>query len=240
MAELPDSEIIALRRDPLLPPEPCPVRWRRSARARRVSLRIDPARGDVVVTLPSRAAKRHGVALLTEHAGWVMQKLGNLAPERAFEAGGSVPIGGVERTIRHEPGRRGGAFLEDGVLVVTGEAPFIARRVRDFLRAEALRRIIAAARPHCEALGVTPSAIRLKDTKSRWGSCAANRTLSFSWRLVLAPDWVLDYVVAHEVAHLREMNHSDRFWTLVEQRSAHRHAATEWLRQHGPSLQRMG
>ncbi len=238
--ELPESEIIPLQRDPLLPPEPCPVRWRRSARARRVSLRIDPTRGDVVVTLPQRVGRKHGVALLTEHAGWVMQKLGGLAPERPFAAGASVPIGGVEHPIRHEPGRRGSAFIEEGALVVTGEAPFIARRVRDFLRAEALRRIILAARPHCEGLGVTPSAIRLKDTKSRWGSCAPDRTLAFSWRLILAPDWVLDYVVAHEVAHLREMNHSARFWALVEQRSAHRHAATEWLRRHGGTLQRMG
>lgn len=238
--DLPDSEIIPLRRDPLLPPEPCPVRWRRSARARRVSLRIDAARGDVVVTLPQRASRRQGVALLAEHAGWVMQKLGGLAPERPFEAGANVPIGGIEHAIRHESTRRGSAFIEDGALVVTGEAAFIARRVRDFLRAEALRRIVVAARPHCEGLGVTPRAIRLKDTKSRWGSCAPDRTLAFSWRLILAPDWVLDYVVAHEVAHLREMNHSERFWALVESRSPHRSAATIWLRQHGAGLQRMG
>ncbi len=238
--ELPDSEVIPLRRDPLLPAEPCPVRWRRSARARRVSLRIDAARGDVVVTLPNRASRKQGVALLTEHAGWVMQKLGGLAPERPFEAGAVVPIGGVEHVICHAPERRGSAFVEDGALVVAGEAAFIARRVRDFLRAEALRRIVLAARPHCEALGVSPSAIRLKDTRSRWGSCAPNRTLAFSWRLILAPDWVLDYVVAHEVAHLREMNHSPRFWAVVESRTPHRHTATAWLRQHGAALQRMG
>ena len=238
--ELPDSEIIPLRRDPLLPPEPCPVRWRRSARARRISLRIDAARGDVVVTLPTRAARRQGLALLTEHAGWVMQKLGGLAPERPFTAGARVPIGGVEHVIQHDPSRRGGAFLENEALVVTGEAQFTARRVRDFLRSEALRRIALAAGPHCEGLGVTPRAIRLKDTRSRWGSCAPDRTLAFSWRLILAPNWVLDYVVAHEVAHLREMNHSPRFWALVEQRSEHRHAATAWLRLHGAALQRMG
>ncbi|UPY35417.1 SprT family zinc-dependent metalloprotease [Sediminicoccus sp. KRV36] len=238
--DLPDSEIIPLQRDPLLPAEPCPVRWRRSARARRVSLRIDAARGDVVVTLPNRVGRKHGVALLTEHANWVMQKLAGLAPERPFAPGGTVPIGGVEHAIRHDPSRRGSAFLEDGALVVTGEAEFIARRVRDFLRAEALRRIAAAARPHCEGLGVTPRAIRLKDTRSRWGSCASDRTLAFSWRLILAPDWVLDYVVAHEVAHLREMNHSPRFWALVEQRSQHRHAATAWLRRNGAALQRIG
>ncbi|TCI00047.1 M48 family peptidase [Roseococcus sp. SYP-B2431] len=237
---LPDSETIELRRDPLLPPEPCPVVWKRSARARRVSLRIDPLEGAVVVTLPNRVGRRHGLALLSEHAGWVMQRLAALAPERPFEPGASVPIGGVDHVIRHEPARRGAAFLEEGVLVVTGDAAFVARRVRDFLRAEALRRIGAAARPHAEALGVVPRAIRLKDTRSRWGSCAPDRTLAFSWRLVLAPDWVLDYVVAHEVAHLREMNHSDRFWAHVEARTPHRQAATEWLRRHGAALQRVG
>jgi predicted metal-dependent hydrolase len=238
--DLPDSETIPLRRDPLLPAEPCPVRWRRSARARRVSLRIDPARGDVVVTLPARVGRKQGLALLTEHAGWVMQKLAAIAPAQSFEAGASVPIGGVEHLIRHEPHRRGGAFIEDGALVVTGEASFVPRRVRDFLREEALRRIAVAARPHAEALAVTPRAIRLKDTRSRWGSCAPDRTLAFSWRLVLAPDWVLDYVVAHEVAHLREMNHSPRFWALVEQRTPHRDAATLWLRRNGGALHRAG
>jgi predicted metal-dependent hydrolase len=89
-----------------------------------------------------------------------------------------------------------------------------------------LRRISAAAQPHAAALGVQPRAIRLKDTRSRWGSCAPDRTLAFSWRLLLAPDWVLDYVVAHEVAHLREMNHSDRFWALCESLTPHREAAT--------------
>ena len=237
---LPESETIALRRDPLLPPEPCLVRWRRSARARRVSLRIDAAEGAVVVTLPSRVGRKQGLELLSEHAGWVMQRLAALAPERPFAAGAHVPIGGVEHVIRHSPSHRGGAFLEDGALVVTGDAQFVSRRVRDFLRAEALRRIGLAMRPHADALGVAARAVRLKDTRSRWGSCAADRTLAFSWRLVLAPDWVLDYVVAHEVAHLREMNHSARFWALVEQRTPHRKAASEWLRKHGAALLRIG
>lgn len=237
---LPESETIELRRDPLRSPEPCPVVWRRSTRARRVSLRIDPVEGAVVVTLPQRASRRHGLELLSEHAGWIIQRLATLAPERPFEAGAKVPIGGIDHLIRHDPSRRGAAFLEEGALVVTGDPVFVARRVKDFLRAEALRRIGVAARPHAEALGVAPRAIRLKDTRTRWGSCAPDRTLAFSWRLVLAPEWVLDYVVAHEVAHLREMNHSDRFWALVEARTPHRHAATAWLRRHGAALQRVG
>lgn len=238
--EWPESETIALRPDPLLPESPCPVLWRRSARARRVSLRICPAEGAVVVTLPMKVGRRHGLALLTEHAGWVLQRVAALAPERKLVPGGMVPIGGVEHLIRHDPARRGAALLEEGVLVVSGQAEFVGRRVRDFLRAEALRRIADAARPHATALGVAPRAIRLKDTKSRWGSCAPDRTLAFSWRLVMAPAWVLDYVVAHEVAHLREMNHSARFWALVESRTPHRAAATEWLRRNGAGLLRVG
>lgn len=237
---LPESEMVALRRDPLLPAQLCRVRWRRSAQARRVSFRIDAVAGDVVLTLPPRGSRKTGLELLHAHAGWVLTHIERLAPATPFVDGGRLPIGGIEHVIRHTPGRRGVAFLEGDALVVTGDAPFLPRRVARFLREEALRRISAAAQPHAAALGVQPRAIRLKDTRSRWGSCAPDRTLAFSWRLLLAPDWVLDYVVAHEVAHLREMNHSDRFWALCESLTPHRVAATAWLRQHGASLLRVG
>ncbi len=141
--------------------------------------------------------------------------------------------------MRHEPGRRV-ARIEDGALVVGGDAAGLARRVERLLRAEALRRIAARVAVHAAALGVRPAAVRLKDTRTRWGSCAPDRTLSFTWRLVMAPDWVLDYVVAHEVAHLREMNHGPRFWALCESRTPHRAAATAWLKRHGPGLLRAG
>lgn len=237
---MPDSEMVPLRRDPLLPPQPCRVRWQRSPRARRVSLRIDAVGGEVVLTLPPRASRKAGLDLLHMHAAWVLSRIEALAPPVPFADGARIPIGGVEHVVCHAPGRRGVVFLEGETLVVTGEAAFLHRRVARFLREEALRRIAAAARPHAAALGVQPRLIRLKDTRTRWGSCAPDRTLAFSWRLVLAPDWVLDYVVAHEVSHLREMNHSDRFWVLCESRSPHRAAATAWLRRHGASLLRVG
>lgn len=234
-----EAETVPLRRDALLPPTPCPVRWRRSARARRVSLRVCPKEGAVVVTLPPRGTRKAGLALLSEHAAWVMQRLDALAPARRIEAGGLVPIGGQPHAIRHDPARRGGAFLEGGALVVTGEAEFLPRRALAFLRGEAARRIAAALPGHCEALGVRPRAVRVKDTKSRWGSCAPDRTLAFSWRLVMAPPWVLDYVVAHEACHLREMNHSPRFWALVDSRAPRRQEAERWLRENGPALLRV-
>jgi predicted metal-dependent hydrolase len=234
--DLPESETITLA----APPGDCRVQWRPSARARRVSLRICPRAGAVVIILPPRAGRRAGLALLRANGAWAMSRLAALAPAAPFEAGGSVAIGGAPHLIRHDPAGRGGAFLRDGALVVTGEADVLARRVADFLRAEAERRIGRLAAGHAAVLGVTPRAIRLKDTRSRWGSCARNGTLAFSWRLVMAPGWVLDYVVAHEVAHLREMNHSARFWAQVARLSPHRAAAVAWLRAHGPALLRAG
>ena len=219
----------------------CPVRWRRSTRARRVSLRIDARAGEVVVTLPPRANRRAGVALLTTHAAWVMEKLAALSPHIALEPGSEVPLGGVPHVVRWAPGTHAAARLEPGAIVVGGgTSEDVPRRVAEFLRAEARRRMEVLSAGHAARLGVKPKALKLKDTRSRWGSCAPDGTLAFSWRLVMAPDWVLDYVVAHEVAHLRELNHSPRFWAHVARLTPHRDAAVEWLRLNGPALLRVG
>ena len=237
---LPDSETILLHPVLLGAPVGCPVRWSRSARARRVSLRIDARAGAVVVTLPMRKPRREGVALLTTHAAWVMERLDALAPAVELAPGAEVLIGGRPHVIRHDPDARGGAFLDGATIIVSGRPEFLARRVKDFLRAEAKRRIAGLLEGHAASLGVKVRALRVKDTQSRWGSCAPDGTLAFSWRLVMAPDWVLDYVVAHEVAHLRELNHSPRFWTHVEALTPHREAAQDWLRDNGPTLLRVG
>jgi predicted metal-dependent hydrolase len=238
----PDSEIVVLPAPPgaLAPAMELPVRWRASTRAQRVSMRICPREGAVVITLPPRSGRRAGMALLRHHGAWAMERIAALAPPVEFAPGAEILLGGVPHRIRHEPALRGGAFLEGTDIVVTGAAAHLKRRVSDFLRAEAMRRIAVRVAPHAEALGVTPRAIRLKDTRSRWGSCAPNGILAFSWRLVMAPDWVMDYVVAHEVAHLRELNHSTRFWAHVDRLVPDRDAAVEWLRVEGPALLRVG
>ncbi|MGK7862492.1 M48 family metallopeptidase [Falsiroseomonas sp. E2-1-a4] len=230
-----EAEIIAL-------PEAggsCQVQWKRSARARRVSLRICPRQGAVVVVLPPQAARRAGLALLRANGPWVLARLSALAPANKLLDGGSVMLGGQDCTIRHDP-RSADGSLEGDRIVVGGVAADLPGRVMAFLRAEAQRRIGVLAVRHSQALAVRPAAIRLKDTRSRWGSCAPDGSLAFSWRLVMAPEWVLDYAVAHEVAHLREMNHSARFWAHVSHLTPHRNAAAAWLRTHGPTLLRVG
>lgn len=223
-----------------LPGGPARVEWRRSARARRISLRIDPRGGAVVVTLPPRAGRTAGMALLMNHADWVARRLAALPGPVPFADGALVPLHGVEHRIRHLPGLRAGVRVADGEILVSGEAGFLPRRVGDFLRAEARRALSELVGHKAAAAQVKAERITVKDTRSRWGSCAASGHLAFSWRLVMAPPHVQDYVAAHEVAHLRHMNHGPRFWALVEHLTPHTESAIAWLRSNGPRLLRVG
>ena len=223
----------------LLPHGPTLVAWRRSARARKVSLRIDPRAGGVVVTLPARAAVSAGRALLLAHAGWVAERIGRLPAAMAFVDGGVVSLDGVGVCIRHVPGRRGTAVAA-GELLVGGLEEFIGRRVTDFLRGEARQRLGGLALAKAAGAGLRVRRVVVKDTRSRWGSCTADGTVMVSWRLLLAPVFVQDYVVGHEVAHLRHMNHSREFWALADALTVHRAAATAWLDAHGAGLMRAG
>ncbi len=223
-----------------LPSGPARVEWRRSARARRVSLRIDPCGGNVVVTLPLRAGRGAGVALLMTHAEWVSNRLAALPDMVPFVDGAVIPIAGHPYRIRHVPQARGGAWLQGDELYVSGAAEFLCRRVGDFLRAEARRRLSALVTTKSSVLGLTPHRVSVKDTRSRWGSCISDGSLAFSWRLVMAPEFVQDYVAAHEVAHLRHMNHGARFWGLVHRLTPHAAEAIPWLRTEGSRLLRTG
>jgi predicted metal-dependent hydrolase len=223
-----------------LPTGPAQITWRRSARARRISLRIDPRQGTVVVTLPMRAATAAGMALLKTHAGWVADRLAALPAQTLLADGAEIPLHGNPIRIRHVPKTRGVAWVADDQLHVTGQPEHLARRVRDFLRAEALRRLSALVAAKTAVAGLKARRVAIKDTRSRWGSCTPDGVLMFSWRLVMAPPWVQDYVVAHEVAHLRHMNHGPRFWALVEQLSVYTDQAVIWLRNEGPGLLRIG
>jgi predicted metal-dependent hydrolase len=216
------------------------VTWRRSARARRVSLRIDPATTTVIVTLPARASRSAGMALLMSHSDWVTDRLAALPEAVAFKDGALVPLGGVLHRIRHVPHRRGGTYILDQELHVSGDVDFLERRVADFLRQEARRRLTALVAAKSTFIGVRPRRLTVRDTRSRWGSCAADKSLSLSWRLVMAPPFVQDYVVAHEVAHMRHMNHGRDFWALVDELTPHTKAAVPWLRVEGARLLRIG
>jgi len=219
---------------------PAPLELRESLRARRMTLRLDPARGLVQVVVPAGLSEAEAVRFVGRHAGWVRARLAKLPPARPFADGAHVSVLGEDHIIRHEPFIRGAGVREGGEIRVGGRIEHLPRRVRDLLINEARLRLAERARALAARLGARVAGVTVRDTRSRWGSCSASGRLSFSWRLMLTPEPVFDYVVAHEVAHLCEMNHSPRFWALVGKLSPDAARLRAWLRSHGAELLRIG
>ena len=217
-----------------------PVRFRPNKTARRIILRIDFETDGVVLTMPKWARQADAMALLSERTDWVLARLGALPPRIAFADGALVPVFDAPHIIRHAPGRGRAVVREGGEILVSGGAEHFARRLGDWLRAQARTEISARARPLAAGIGARIQRITVRDTRSRWGSCSGARNLSFSWRLVMAPEWVMDYVIAHEVAHLRHANHGPDFWGLVAGLGVRVKEARRWLNGNAQRLQRIG
>jgi predicted metal-dependent hydrolase len=221
------------------------VQLRRHRQARRYTLRIQSATREVVLTIPPRGTLKEAREFAQKHGGWIAARLDRLPKAAPFADGILVPLRGAPHRIVHRRGVRGTVWTEtdpDGerLLCVAGKAPHIDRRISDFLRREAGRDLEAASLRCASELGVRIKRVAVRDQSSRWGSCSTTGALSFSWRLILAPSLVLDYLAAHEVAHLVEMNHSPRFWRLVQRLCPDHERAKAWLDGHGPDLHRYG
>ena len=222
-----------------------PVVIRRSPQAKRYTLRVKTATREAVVTMPTSGSMATAKDFAARHGGWLATRFQKMPKLVSFTPGAFIPLRGVPHRLEHRPDARGTAWQETSVegvsvIAVAGDASFLARRVRDFLKREARKDIEVAVRHHADALGVKIKRVSIKDTVSRWGSCAADGTLSFSWRMILAPPFVLDYLAAHEVAHRVEMNHSTRYWKVVESISPDFETAEAWLKRHGAELHRWG
>lgn len=220
------------------------VRIRRHRQARRYTLRIHAATREVILTMPPRGSLREAKQFAHKHGGWIAARLRRLPEAAPFTDGAIVPLRGVGHRIVHRPGLRGTVWTEvdgdDRLLCVAGQAPHLHRRVSDFLWRESKRDLDAASRRAATQLGVTIERISVRDQSSRWGSCSTTGVLSYSWRLILAPPFVLEYLAVHEVAHLVEMNHSPRFWRLVHRLCPDAQRAKLWLDRHGTDLHRYG
>ncbi|GAC1328180.1 MAG: SprT family zinc-dependent metalloprotease [Beijerinckiaceae bacterium] len=223
---------------------------KRVASARRYTLRVKHGSGDVVLTMPSRGSVNEAKAFAERQGAWIGARLRRLPGPIAFEPGATIPLRGVTHEIVHRPGRRGSVWVEAAdadlfsaaplALCVAGDRAHPARRLRDFLKREAKRDLDSAVWHYTQALGLPGRKVGLRDTTSRWGSCSSVGSLNFSWRLILAPPFVLDYLAAHEVAHLKHMNHSGRFWKLTRELCPETDRAEAWLKVHGSGLHRYG
>lgn len=221
------------------------VALKRRPTAKRITLRVSNATGEVVLSIPERTDVGLAQKFADSHSQWIATRLAKVPERVLFEPGALVPFRGVPHRIVHWSSVRGVTQATRGsagepIIAVAGEAAHVARRVRDFLEAEAKRDFALAVKKHTAQLGVPAKRITVRDTKSRWGSCSANGALSFSWRLIMAPPFVLDYLAAHEVAHLRELNHSNRFWKLTYQLCPRTDEAEAWLKTYGSALHRIG
>ena len=222
---------------------------KRVSSSRRFTLRVRAATLDAVLTMPTRASIRAARHFAERHAEWIDERLTRLPQRIPFVVGSTIPFRGVDVPIVHRQTLRGVAWLDkltlpngelQPVLFVSGTPEQQPRRVLDFLRREARRDFEAAVERHTAAVGRRARAITLRDTRSRWGSCTAAGALNFSWRLIMAPGFVLDYLAAHEVAHLVHLNHSPAYWALAARLAPELEAAEAWLKRHGAGLHRYG
>ena len=215
-----------------------------SARARRLGLRVEPARDCVVLVRPRRASNTAVTAFVAAHMSWICDHLKALPARVPFADGAVIPFQGVDHVLKARPQERGGVWREEGCIIVTGQPEHMGRRVTDWLKTEARSNLATLVNAMAATLGREVNRITVRDTRSRWGSCAQGGRLSFSWRLILAPPFVLRYVAAHETAHLLHANHGPAFKRatsdLLKPYGEDPALARAWLGRHGSGLHRFG
>lgn len=220
---------------PVLPGSPpVEITLRRSARARRFSLRVSRLDGRVTLSLPLRARETEAMAFAREQEGWIRRTLAAMPQQAGVGIGTALPVEGRMLTLAPQTGR--GVRIAGDVLLVGGDPATAGARVGAFLKALARERLVAASDRYAALVGRQVTQVSLRDTRSRWGSCAHDGKLMYSWRLVMAPPTVLDYVAAHEVAHMIQMNHSPAYWAVVERLYPGWQVQRKWLHTHGQSL----
>jgi len=224
-----------------------PIEVRRHAAARRLTLRVSKTKRAVLVTVPAQCRMEEASRFVESNLDWVRECLGAVPEPIPFADGARIPLRGRLHRLCVSGIARARPVVEVAAatgrlpqLVVSGRLEHASRRMKDWLVEQARADLDASVTRHSRTLNVKARSISVRDQTSRWGSCTAGGLLSFSWRLVMAPGHVLDYVAAHEVAHLLEMNHGPRFWKHVARCMPRLEEAKRWLRSHGADLHRYG
>lgn len=213
---------------------PVEITLRRSPRARRFSLRVSRLDGRVTLSLPVGARVAEAMAFAREQEGWIRRALAARPQGVQVGIGSLLPVEGRMLELVSGPGRL--VQIAGGSLLVPGDAERAGIRAQAFLKTLARDRLTAASDRYAQLVGRRYARVTLRDTRSRWGSCTVDGGLMYSWRLAMAPPEVLDYVAAHEVAHLVEMNHAPAFWSVVARLMPVYKARRAWLRRHGQTL----
>lgn len=208
------------------------------ARARRIALRADPARCEIALVIPRRASEKAAWKFAHENRAWILAALSEMERPIPFVDGAVFPIFGIDRTLRiiKTDKRVTEIDLKDDRLEVRTSREDPTRNIRDFLYKLALDTVTAMANQKAALIDKKVKSVHLRDTRARWGSCAPDGRLMFCWRLVFAPMVIVEYVVGHEVAHLREMNHGPKFWALCDDLTEQMEYSRAWLAANGDKL----
>lgn len=217
-----------------------PLIVRRHPRARRMTLRLNILGEGAVITIPVNARSVDALDLAYQKSSWLCQQLKSIGERVAFGDGVQIPFQGVQHQVRHREDIHGAVWIENDAINVTGKVQHISNRLGDWLKKQAHIRIKSLVYQKAKKIDRIPSRVTIRDTRSRWGSCSSKGNLSFSWRLIMAPPEILDYVVAHEVAHLAHMNHSANFWNTVDRLTENAKSGRAWLKRYGSALHRIG
>lgn len=208
----------------------------KSARAKRLTLRIDSKEHLPVLTIPSRCSAQRAIDFVEAHRGWIDSCMKKIPVSKKFEDGEEISLFGEKLIIKHAPELRRGVYAENGILFVSGDKEFLHRRVKDYIKKQAKTVFYKQSKVLADKLGCTLNDVTIKDTKSRWGSCSSINNINYSWRIALAPKVVFEYLIAHEVSHLKHQDHSANFWKCVEKLYPDAEEGKNWLKKHSKEL----
>lgn len=213
-----------------------PIKIISSPRAGKLTLRIDSKERLPVLSVPQRCPVKKAVDFVNFHKEWIFDSLKKIPDSKTFEDTETFSLFGRLVTICHNPKLRKGVFLENNILYVSGEKEFLHRRVRDFIKKQAKNIFYTKSQELAQKIGCRVKDVTIKDTKSRWGSCSSMCNINYSWRIALAPEFVINYLIAHEVSHLKHQDHSRNFWNCVRALEPECSRGRLWLKQHGKEL----
>lgn len=207
-----------------------------SARAKRLTLRIDEQERVPVLTVPRRCSEKRALEFVESHRDWITNMLARIPQSKKITDASQISFFGQLLTVCHQPEQRAGVYIEDGKIIVCGNKEFIHRRLIDFLKKQAHDRLYELSTAKARVIGCQVNSVCIKDTKSRWGSCSSKSNINYNWRIVLAPAYVINYLVSHEVAHLAHQDHSSAFWDCVAKLCPDYKEGRQWLKIKGREL----
>lgn len=213
-----------------------PLEIKKSLKLKRLSLRIDSKKKRAVLNMPRFCSGKKAFEFVKEHQDWILQHLSSLPQVKDFEDGEKITLFGEEIIIRHDAESLSAPKVENGVLLVGGDKRFLHRRVKDYIKKRAQAEFLQKSKILAEKLGCKLIGVSIKDTKSRWGSCSTLNHINYNWRIALAPECVIDYLTAHEAAHLKYRDHSAAFWQCVTELYPEAATGRYWLKTHGNEL----